>query len=73
VNAKVVNEKDGFAEAGNAGEDFINSDDKKCVTKRGALWVPVGLNLGGREVISKSNLKCAIASVTFYKTWEEAS
>ena len=46
---------------GNAGEDFVNSDEKKCATKRGALWDLVGLNLGGREVISNSNLKCAIA------------
>ena len=28
VDAKVVNEKDGFAGVGNAGKDFINSDDK---------------------------------------------
>jgi len=60
VDAKVVNEKDGFACVGNAGEAFVNSDEKECATKRGALWDPVGLNLGGREVISNSNLKCAI-------------
>jgi len=45
VDAKVVNEKDGFVGVGN---DFINSDKKKCATKRGALWDPVGLNLRGR-------------------------
>ena len=45
VNAKVVNEKDGFAGVGNAGEDFVNSNEKKYTTKRGALWDPVGLNV----------------------------
>ena len=35
VDAKVVNEKDGFAGVGNAEEDFVNSDEKKCATKRG--------------------------------------
>jgi len=61
IDAKVVNEKDGFAGVGNAGEDLVNSDEEKYATKRGALWDPVGLNLGGRKVISNSILKCAIA------------
>jgi len=61
VDAKVVNEKDGFAGVRNAGEDFVNSDEKKCTTKRGALLDSVGLNLEGREVINNFDLKCAIA------------
>jgi len=46
VDTKVVHEKDGFAGVGNGGGDFVNSDEEKCATKRGALWDPVGLNLG---------------------------
>ena len=61
VDAKVVNEKDGFAEVRNVREDFINNDEKKCATKRGALWDPFRLNLEEREVISNSNWKYAIA------------
>ena len=62
MDAKIVNEKDGFAGVRNAGEDFINSDVKKCATKRGAVWDPDGLNLGGGEESNYiSNLKCAIA------------
>jgi len=33
VDAKVVNEKDGFAGIGNAGEGFVDNDEKKCATK----------------------------------------
>jgi len=61
VNAKVVNEKNGFEGVGNDREDFVGRDKKECATKRGALWDPVGSSVGGREVVSDSNLKCAIA------------
>ena len=61
MDTKVVHKKDVFAGVGNAGKDFVNSDEEKCATKRGDLWDPVGLNLRGREVINNSNLRCAIA------------